>query len=98
MALIRRGAIAMEVMSYREVKNASFLSETEDTFTPAGSRPRLHSPIYKAGCPGCINSNEIILFIINTVLAQFSSDMLTPHWLSHSRGDQGTLSAFVSAS
>lgn len=45
-----------------------FSADTEDTFTPAGSRPGLPSPIYKAGSAGWMNSNEIILFIMHTVL------------------------------
>lgn len=85
-ALMRGGSIAMELMSWREVKNASFLCRHWGHFYPAGSRPGLPSPVYKAGCPGWINSNEIILFIINTVLAQLSSDMLAQHWLPHSQG------------
>lgn len=54
-----------------------FSPETEDTFSPAGFGPGLGGPVYKAGCPGWISSSEVILFIINTLLAQFSSDMLT---------------------
>lgn len=84
--LMRGGSIAMELMSWREVKNASFLCRHWGHFYPAGSRPGLPSPVYKAGCPGWINSNEIILFIMNTVLAQLSSDMLAQHWLPHSQG------------
>lgn len=74
-----------------------FSAHTEDTFTPAGSRPGLPSPIYRAGCLGWINSNEIILFIINAVLPPAQQWHINTTLAVTFPGDQGTPSALVSA-